>query len=150
MPRPRQPHSPFRYFNSSPEVIRLAVLLCVKYPLRAPMLARDQISSLAFTSTSMARSKSSNLPDSGSGKARANNCRRSAGLTFGRRPCSELIREFRMQLEQPFLERVRSACARAMACIKGSKRICLQRVRGSLLLIAYSEFARDRGNLFLT
>jgi hypothetical protein len=25
MPRPRKPASPFRYFNSSPEVIRLAV-----------------------------------------------------------------------------------------------------------------------------
>ena len=25
--------APFRYFNSSPEVIRLAVLLYVKYPL---------------------------------------------------------------------------------------------------------------------
>jgi transposase-like protein len=33
MPRPRTPASPFRYFNSSPEVIRLAVLLYVKYPL---------------------------------------------------------------------------------------------------------------------
>src|SRR3954447_2416840 len=33
MPRPRKPASPFRYFNSSPEVIRLAVLLYVKYPL---------------------------------------------------------------------------------------------------------------------
>ena len=33
MPRPRQPASPFRYFSSSPEVIRLAVLLYVKYPL---------------------------------------------------------------------------------------------------------------------
>jgi putative transposase len=33
MPRPRQPHSLFRYFNSSPDVIRLAVLLYVKYPL---------------------------------------------------------------------------------------------------------------------
>ena len=33
MPRPRVPASPFRYFNSSPEVIRLAVLLYVKYPL---------------------------------------------------------------------------------------------------------------------
>ena len=33
MPRPRQPSKPFRYFNSSPEVIRLAVLLYVKYPL---------------------------------------------------------------------------------------------------------------------
>jgi hypothetical protein len=33
MPRPRQPASPFRYFSSSPEVIRLAVLLYVKCPL---------------------------------------------------------------------------------------------------------------------
>ena len=33
MPRPRGQASPFRYFNSSPEVIRLAVLLYVKYPL---------------------------------------------------------------------------------------------------------------------
>jgi putative transposase len=33
MPRPRKPTSPFRYFNSSPEVIRLAVLMYVKYPL---------------------------------------------------------------------------------------------------------------------
>ena len=30
MPRPRKPASPFRYFNSSPEVIRLAVLMHVK------------------------------------------------------------------------------------------------------------------------
>ena len=27
MPRPRKPASPFRYFNSSPEVIRLVVLM---------------------------------------------------------------------------------------------------------------------------
>lgn len=33
MPRARKPLSPFRYFNSSPEVIRLAVLMYVKYPL---------------------------------------------------------------------------------------------------------------------
>ena len=33
MPRRRKPASPFRYFNSSPEVIRLAVLMYVKYPL---------------------------------------------------------------------------------------------------------------------
>ena len=33
MPRPRQPASPFRYFKTSPEVIRLAVLLYVKYSL---------------------------------------------------------------------------------------------------------------------
>ncbi len=33
MPRPRKPSSPFRYFNSSPEVIRLVVMMYVKYPL---------------------------------------------------------------------------------------------------------------------
>jgi putative transposase len=33
MPRPRKPHSPFRYFNSSPEIIRLAVMLYVRFPL---------------------------------------------------------------------------------------------------------------------
>lgn len=34
MPRTRKPASPFRYFNSSPEVIRMAVMLYVRYPLR--------------------------------------------------------------------------------------------------------------------
>jgi len=34
MPRPRKPVSPFRYFNSSPEVIRLVVLMYVRFPLR--------------------------------------------------------------------------------------------------------------------
>ncbi len=33
MPRPHVPASPFRYFKTSPEVIRLAVLMYVKYPL---------------------------------------------------------------------------------------------------------------------
>jgi putative transposase len=33
MPRPRKPTSPFRYFNSSPEVIRLAVQMNVRFPL---------------------------------------------------------------------------------------------------------------------
>ena len=33
MHRPRKPASPFRYFNSSPEVNRLAVLMYVKYSL---------------------------------------------------------------------------------------------------------------------
>ena len=33
MPRPRKPHSPFRYFNSSPEVIRLVVMMYVRFPL---------------------------------------------------------------------------------------------------------------------
>ena len=26
-------HSPFRFFNSSPDVIRLAVMMCVRFPL---------------------------------------------------------------------------------------------------------------------
>ena len=33
MPRPREPASPFRYFNSSPEVIRLGVMMYVRFPL---------------------------------------------------------------------------------------------------------------------
>ena len=33
MPRPRKPASPFRYFNSSPEVIRLVVMMYVRSPL---------------------------------------------------------------------------------------------------------------------
>jgi putative transposase len=33
MPRPRKPASPFRHFNSSPEVIRLVVLMYVRFPL---------------------------------------------------------------------------------------------------------------------
>ena len=33
MPRRRKPASPFRYFNSSPEIIRLAVLMYVRFPL---------------------------------------------------------------------------------------------------------------------
>jgi putative transposase len=33
MPRQRKPAIPFRYFNSSPEVIRLEVLMYVRFPL---------------------------------------------------------------------------------------------------------------------
>ena len=33
MPRTRKPASPFRYFNSSPEVIRLVVMMYVRFPL---------------------------------------------------------------------------------------------------------------------
>ena len=33
MPRPRKPTSPFRYFNSSPEVICLVVMMYVRFPL---------------------------------------------------------------------------------------------------------------------
>jgi putative transposase len=31
MPRPEKPASPFRYFNSSPEVIRLVVPMYVRF-----------------------------------------------------------------------------------------------------------------------
>ena len=33
MPRPCKPANPFRYFNSSPEVIRLVVMMYVRFPL---------------------------------------------------------------------------------------------------------------------
>jgi hypothetical protein len=33
MPRPPKPASPFRYFNSSPEVIRLVVMMYIRFPL---------------------------------------------------------------------------------------------------------------------
>jgi len=33
MPRPRVPASPFKRFNPSPEVIRLVVLMYVRFPL---------------------------------------------------------------------------------------------------------------------
>ena len=33
MPRPLKPASPFRYFNSSPEIIRLVVMMYVRFPL---------------------------------------------------------------------------------------------------------------------
>ena len=33
MPRPSEPNSPFRCFDSSPEVIRLVVMMYVRFPL---------------------------------------------------------------------------------------------------------------------
>jgi putative transposase len=33
MPRPHKPASPFRYFNSSPEVICLVVMMYARFPL---------------------------------------------------------------------------------------------------------------------
>jgi putative transposase len=33
MPRPKMPASPFAYIHSSPEVIRMIVILYVRYPL---------------------------------------------------------------------------------------------------------------------
>ena len=32
-PRPMTKRSPFRYFRTSPEVIRLAVMMCIRFPL---------------------------------------------------------------------------------------------------------------------
>jgi len=32
MPRPKKPASPFRYFNSSPEIIRLVVMMYLRFP----------------------------------------------------------------------------------------------------------------------
>jgi putative transposase len=36
MARPRKPNSPFRYFNSFPETIRLVVMMYVKFLLSLP------------------------------------------------------------------------------------------------------------------
>ncbi len=33
MPRPKKPANPFRYFNSSPEIIRLVVVMYVRFSL---------------------------------------------------------------------------------------------------------------------
>ena len=33
MSRAKKPHSPFRYFNSAPEIIRLVVMMYVRFPL---------------------------------------------------------------------------------------------------------------------
>jgi putative transposase len=33
MARPKTTHDPFRWFDSSPEVIRLVVMMYVRYPL---------------------------------------------------------------------------------------------------------------------
>lgn len=33
MPKTRKPDSPFRYFNSSPEIIRMVVMMYVRVPL---------------------------------------------------------------------------------------------------------------------
>ncbi len=33
MPRPKKPASPVRYFNSSPEIIRLVVMMYIRFPL---------------------------------------------------------------------------------------------------------------------
>ena len=39
MPRARKPANPFRCFNSSPEVIRLVVLMYVRFPLSLQALS---------------------------------------------------------------------------------------------------------------
>ena len=41
MPRPRKPASPFRYFNSSPEVIRLVVMMSVRFDAGGAVVVRE-------------------------------------------------------------------------------------------------------------
>ena len=48
MPRPQKPPSPFRYFHSSPEVIRMVVMLYVRYPLSLRNV-EDLLSSAGLT-----------------------------------------------------------------------------------------------------
>jgi hypothetical protein len=38
--------NPFRCFNSSPEVIRLAVMLYIRYPLSSPQVARPAVATV--------------------------------------------------------------------------------------------------------
>lgn len=49
MARKRVPPSPFRYFNSSPEVIRLVVMMCVNPECGGPALSDQMHCWLAFT-----------------------------------------------------------------------------------------------------
>ena len=39
MSRPKKPASPFRYFNPSPEIIYLDVMMYVRFPLRLRIVA---------------------------------------------------------------------------------------------------------------
>lgn len=48
MPRTKKPASPFRYFNSSPDVIRLVVMLYVRFPLS---LVRETTRDLSLAAT---------------------------------------------------------------------------------------------------
>jgi putative transposase len=49
MPPPRVPANPFRYFKTSPEVIRLAVLLYARFPLSLRNV-EDMLAERAWTS----------------------------------------------------------------------------------------------------
>lgn len=42
MPHPKKPASPFRYFNSSPEIIRLVVVMYIRFPL-SPRNVKDML-----------------------------------------------------------------------------------------------------------
>lgn len=44
MPRPKKPASPFRNFNSLPEIIRLVVMTYVRFPLFAAGARRQRVS----------------------------------------------------------------------------------------------------------
>lgn len=56
MPRRRKPPSPFRYFNSSPEMIRLVVLMYVRWYCRRIALRADRTVANGIFSGSAVRS----------------------------------------------------------------------------------------------
>ncbi len=41
-------HNPFRYFNSSPEVIRLTVMMYIRYPRHPALPETDDLKSLTL------------------------------------------------------------------------------------------------------
>lgn len=57
MARPRKTHDPFRWFHSSPEVIRLVVMMYVKYPL-----SLRNVEDMSAASTSATRVLSNQTP----------------------------------------------------------------------------------------
>ena len=63
MPRPRKPASPFRYFNSSPEVIRLVVMMYVRFP---PSLRN--VEDLLFEAASISAMRPYGTGGTGSGR----------------------------------------------------------------------------------
>jgi hypothetical protein len=67
MPRHRQPASPFRYFNSPPEVIRLVVMMYVKHPVSCGNELGNLGSLMAGVEQAVMSRQSQRLAHSGSG-----------------------------------------------------------------------------------
>jgi hypothetical protein len=66
MPRPRKSASPFRYFNSSPNVIRLVVMMYVRFPL--------SLRNVRCSPQTYAGSGSAGCADSASGSGTSTKC----------------------------------------------------------------------------